>query len=58
MLLIEGSHNIDGVEVRVDFCCEGWSAVFNNRKGKVVGSYGDLQAYSMEYLTQLVKALY
>ena len=58
MLLVEGTHNISNVEVTVDFCREGWSAIFKNKKGKIVGSFGDLQPYSMEYLTQLVKALY
>ena len=57
-MLYESNVVVNGVEVRVDFCCEGWSAVFNNRKGKVVGSYGDLQAYTIEYLTKLVKSLY
>ena len=58
MLLVEGTHVIDGVNVEVDFCFEGWSAVFKNRKGKIVGSFGDLQAYTNEYLTKLVKSLY
>ena len=57
-MLYESNVVVNGVEVRIDFCCEGWSAIFDNRKGKLVGSYGDLQPYSMEYLTQLVKALY
>ena len=57
-MLYESNVVVNGVEVRIDFCCEGWSAVFDNRKGKVVGSYGDLQPYSMEYLTKLVKSLY
>lgn len=57
-MLYESNVVVNGVEVRIDCCCEGWSAIFDNRKGKLVGSYGDLQPYSMEYLTQLVKALY
>lgn len=57
-MLHESNIVVDGVEVMIDCCCEGWSAIFYNKKGKLVGSYGDLQPYSMEYLTQLVKTLY
>lgn len=57
-MLYESNVVVDGVEVMIDCCFEGWSAIFYNKKGKLVGSYGDLQPYSMEYLTQLVKALY
>ena len=58
MLYEEGFYTINGVEVEVSFCFEGWSATFDNKKGKLVGSYGDLQPYSIEVLTQLVKSLY
>lgn len=58
MLLVEGTHVVNGIEVKVDFCFEGWSAIFKNKKGKIVGSFGDLQAYTMEDLTKLVKSLY
>ena len=58
MLYEEGIYIIEGVEVEVSFCFEGWSATFDNKKGKVVGSYGDLQPYFIEDLTSLVKSLY
>ena len=58
MLYEEGKYLINGIEVEVGFCFEGWSATFDNKRGKLVGSYGDLQAYSIEELTKLVKTLY
>ena len=57
-MLYESDVVVDGIEVRIDCCFEGWSAIFDNRKGKLVGSYGDLQPYSIEVLTKLVKTLY